>query len=150
MPAAGALNARCGPPLRECARAARLDAALLRDLYQNIQRIAQHSERVASIVRSMLEHSRASTSERQPTDLNALCEEYMRLAYHGLQAKSRDFIATLKTEYDPGLPPVEIVGPDVGRVLLNLLNNAFHAVQKRQRQGEAGCVPMVCVGIRSA
>ena len=144
MPAAGALNARCGPPLRECARAARLDAALLRDLYQNIQRIAQHSERVASIVRSMLEHSRASA------DLNALCEEYMRLAYHGLQAKSRDFIATLKTEYDPGLPPVEIVGPGVGRVLLNLLNNAFHAVQKRQRQGEAGCVPMVCVGIRSA
>ena len=144
MPAAGALNARCGPPLRECARAARLDAALLRDLYQNIQRIAQHGERAASIVRGMLEHSRASA------DLNALCEEYMRLAYHGLQAKSRDFIATLKTEYDPGLPPVEIVGPDVGRVLLNLLNNAFHAVQKRQRQGEAGCVPMVCVGIRSA
>jgi len=125
-----------------------LEAELLADLRQNLQRITQHGGRAAGIVRGMLEHSRASTGERQPTDLNALCDEYLRLAYHGLRAKNKAFNATLVPELAPGLPPVEAVAGDLGRVLLNLFTNAFYAVQKRQQAGEPGYVPTVGVATR--
>ncbi len=122
-----------------------LEAELLDDLTQNLQKITQHGQRAAGIVRGMLEHSRTSTGERQPTNLNALADEYLRLAYHGLRAKDKTFNAELKTDFAPALPPANVVGPDVGRVLLNLFTNAFHAVQQRQKQGEAGYQPTVSV-----
>ena len=124
-----------------------LEAELLADLKQNLHRIAQHGGRAAGIVRGMLEHSRASTGERQPTDVNALADEYLRLAYHGLRAKDKSFNATLLPELANGLPRVQAVAGDLGRVLLNLFTNAFYAVQKRQQAGEAGYAPTV--GVRT-
>ena len=120
-------------------------AALAADVGQNLGKIHQHGQRAASIVRGMLEHSRTSTGERQPLDLNDLCDEYLRLAYHGLRAKDKTFNATLQTDFAPDLPLVEGVGADLGRVLLNLFNNAFYAVQQRQQAGEAGYMPTVTV-----
>ena len=122
-----------------------LETELLADLTQNLQKITHHGRRAASIVRGMLEHSRASTGERQLTDLNDLADEYLRLAYHGLRAKDKAFNATLKTDFAPVLPMVEVVGQDVGRVFLNLFTNAFYAVRKRQQTGEPGYVPTVSV-----
>jgi two-component system NtrC family sensor kinase len=129
-------------------RDTQLEAELLADLKQNMRKITQHGQRAASIVRGMLEHSRASTGERMPTDLNALCDEYLRLAYHGLRAKDKSFNATLKTEFAPQLPLVQAAGQDIGRVLLNLFTNAFYAVRQRQLAGEAGYAPTVRVGTR--
>ena len=119
--------------------------ALADDLAQNLGKISHHGRRAAAIVKGMLEHSRTSTGERAPTDLNQLCEEYLRLAYQGLRAKDKTFNATLETNFAPGLPLVEAAGADVGRVLLNLLGNAFYAVQQRQQTGEAGYHPTVSV-----
>jgi two-component system NtrC family sensor kinase len=127
------------------ARDTALEAELLLDLKQNMQKITQHGQRAASIVRGMLEHSRASTGERVPTDLNALADEYLRLAYHGLRAKDKSFNATLKTDFNPNLGTVAVVPQDIGRVLLNLFTNAFYAVQQRQRAGEPGYAPTVRV-----
>ena len=121
-------------------------ATLAADVGQNLGKIHQHGQRAASIVRGMLEHSRQSTGERQPLDLNALCDEYLRLAYHGLRAKDKAFNATLETDLLPALPLVEGVGATLSRVLLNLFTNAFYAVQQRQlAKGEAGYVPTVSV-----
>ena len=122
--------------------------ALADDLAQNLGKIHQHGQRAAGIVRGMLEHSRASTGERAPTDLNALCDEYLRLSYHGLRANDKSFNAALTTDFAPGLPLVSAVSGDLGRVLLNLFSNAFYAVQKRQQTGEAGYAPTVSVGTR--
>ncbi|MFD1470602.1 ATP-binding protein [Hymenobacter caeli] len=122
--------------------------ALADDLTQNLQKITQHGQRAAAIVRGMLEHSRQSSGERTPTDVNALADEYLRLAYHGLRAKDKAFNAALKTDFAPDLPPVEAVAGDLGRVLLNLLTNAFYAVQKRLLAGEAGYQPAVGVATK--
>jgi len=122
--------------------------ALADDLAQNLGKIHQHGQRAASIVRGMLEHSRTSAGERAPTDLNRLADEYLRLAYQGLRAKDKSFNCALETDFAPGLPLVEAVGADVGRVLLNLFGNAFYAVQKRQQTGEAGYQPTVRVSTR--
>jgi len=127
-----------------------LEAELLADLRQNLGRIAQHGGRASGIVRGMLEHSRASTGERAPTDINQLADEYLRLAYHGLRAKDKSFNATLQPDFAPALPPVEAVSGDLGRVLLNLLTNAFYAVRKRQQLGEPGYAPTVGVATRQA
>ncbi|WP_035561121.1 sensor histidine kinase, partial [Hymenobacter sp. IS2118] len=122
-----------------------LEAELLGDLRQNLTKITHHGRRAAAIVKGMLEHSRTSTGERAPTDLNRLADEYLRLAYQGLRAKDKSFNAKLETDFAPGLPLVEAVGADVGRVLLNLFGNAFYAVQQRQQAGEAGYAPTVSV-----
>jgi len=122
-----------------------LEEELLTDLRQNLLKISQHGQRASSIVRGMLEHSRASTGERQPTDLNALADEYLRLSYHGLRAKDKSFNATLQTDFAAILPLVPAVAGDLGRVLLNLFTNAFYAVQKRQQASEPGYVPTVRV-----
>ena len=117
--------------------------ALADDLAQNLGRIHQHGQRAANIVRGMLEHSRASSGEFQLVAVNDLCEEYLHLAYHGVQVKDKGFAATLATDFAAGLPPVEATPGDLGRVLLNLLTNAFYAVRQRQHASESGYLPTV-------
>ncbi|GAB2532676.1 hypothetical protein GCM10027085_24490 [Spirosoma aerophilum] len=125
-----------------------LESEILGDLKQNLEKITHHGQRASSIVRGMLEHSRTSTGEKAPTDLNALADEYLRLAYHGLRAKSKDFSADLKTEFDPNLSLVNVVPQELGRVLLNLYNNAFYAVQQRVKLAEPDYQPSVRVSTR--
>ncbi|HEX9956775.1 MAG TPA: hypothetical protein VGA96_05960, partial [Fibrella sp.] len=117
-------------PLPE--RDAGLEDELLQDLSQNLTKISHHGQRASGIVRNMLQHSRTSTGLREPTDLNALADEYLRLSYHGLRAKDKSFNSSFRTELDPTLPLVKVVAQDIARVLLNLFNNAFYAVQQRQ------------------
>jgi ligand-binding sensor domain-containing protein/signal transduction histidine kinase len=109
-----------------------LEEEILGDLKQNLSKINQHGKRASDIVKGMLEHSRKSTGEKEITDINALCEEYFRLSYHGLRAKNKDFNASIETNFDPNLPKIDIVPQDIGRVLLNLINNAFYAVNERK------------------
>jgi two-component system NtrC family sensor kinase len=123
-------------------------ALLLEGVTQNLGKIHQHGQRAASIVRGMLEHSRTSTGDRAPTDLNTLCDEYLRLSYQGLRANDKSFNAALKTEFTPGLPLVQAAGADLGRVLLNLFGNAFYAVRQRQQAGETGYAPRVSVATK--
>ncbi|WP_428665645.1 ATP-binding protein [Runella sp.] len=112
---------------------AELEAELLGDIEQNLQKINHHGKRASSIVKGMLEHSRTSTGEMELTDINALADEYLRLSYHGLRAKDKSFNADFKTNLDPKLPTVKVVPQDIGRVLLNLINNAFYAVARTAR-----------------
>jgi len=106
---------------------------ILIDLKGNLEKIHYHGGRASSIVRNMLDHSRASSSERVPTDINALCDEYLRLAYHGLRAKDRSFNANFETAFDESLPKTKVAAQDIGRVILNILNNAFYAVDKKAK-----------------
>jgi signal transduction histidine kinase len=98
------------------------------DLRNNLHKIYEHGKRADSIVKGMLLHSRSSTGEKVKTDINALCDEYLRLAYHGMRAKNRNFNVEFHTDFDPNLPKVSVVPQDIGRVLLNIINNAFQAV----------------------
>ncbi|WP_128548288.1 sensor histidine kinase [Larkinella soli] len=118
---------------------------ILGDLIQNLQKINHHGKRADSIVKGMLEHSRSSTGKKEPTDLNALADEYLKLAYHGLRAKNKDFNAKLVTEFDPDLGTVEVVPQDIGRVLLNLYNNAFYAVLQKHKAAPESYEPRVTV-----
>jgi signal transduction histidine kinase len=105
--------------------------AIAKDLESNLQKINHHGERASSIVKGMLQHSKSSSGKKEPTDINALCEEYLRLSYHGLRAKDKSFNAKFETHLDPTLPKVNVVPQDIGRVILNLINNAFYAVNQR-------------------
>jgi signal transduction histidine kinase len=97
------------------------------DLKQNLVKINHHGKRAGGIVKGMLAHSRAGKGEKEPTDINALAEEYLKLSYHGLRAKDKSFNADFKTDFDPNLPKINVVTQDLGRVILNLFNNAFQA-----------------------
>ena len=108
-------------------------AGIISDLSQNQQKITHHGKRADSIVKGMLQHSRASSGTKEPTDINALADEYMRLAYHGLRAKDKEFNATLTTDFDPTIGKVEVLPQDLGRVFLNLFTNAFYAVAEKKR-----------------
>ena len=122
------------PTGQNSARNTALKAEILAGLKQNLQKISQHGQRASSIIRGMLEHSRTGAGQREVTDLNALVDESLRLAYQGLRTKEKGFTAHLVTDFDPELPRVAVVPQDLGRVLINLFTNAFHAVQQRQRQ----------------
>jgi signal transduction histidine kinase len=98
------------------------------DLKQNLSKINHHGKRASSIVKGMLEHSRMSTGVKELTDINKLADEYLRLSYHGLRAKDKDFNSDYDTDFDENLPKIEVIPQDIGRVLLNLINNAFYAV----------------------
>lgn len=110
-----------------------LEGELLNDISQNLEKINHHGKRAADIVQGMLQHSRTSSGQREPTDINALADEYLRLAYHGLRAKDKSFNAEFITEFDESLPKINVVPQDIGRVLLNLINNAFYAVSEKQK-----------------
>ena len=124
--------------LGEELQAGRADDAqdLMSDIRQNLEKINYHGHRADAIVKSMLQHSRSRSDERHPTDLNALADEYLRLSYHGLRAKDSQFNATMVTDFDPALKPVTVAGQEIGRVLLNLFNNAFYAVTERKNQAK--------------
>jgi len=101
---------------------------ILADIKQNLEKINHHGKRADAIVKGMLQHSRTSSGQKEPTDINALADEYLRLAYHGMRAKDKRFNAGFSTDFDPDLSKVNIIPQDIGRVLLNLINNAFQAV----------------------
>ncbi|HMX41178.1 MAG TPA: ATP-binding protein, partial [Saprospiraceae bacterium] len=122
-----------------------LIADLLQDLTQNQQKINHHGKRASSIVTGMLQHSRTGTGQKEPTDLNALADEYLRLSYHGLRAKDKSFQAKMLSDLDPQLGLVPAVPQDLGRVLLNLINNAFYAVTQRAASAVPGYQPTVSV-----
>jgi signal transduction histidine kinase len=110
-----------------------LVSEVLSDIKQNLEKINHHGKRAADIVKGMLQHSRTSSGVKEPTDINALADEYLRLAYHGLRAKDKSFNADFKTEFDKSLPKINVIPQDIGRVLLNLINNAFYAVDNRAK-----------------
>jgi signal transduction histidine kinase len=119
--------------------------AIAADVKQNLEKINQHGKRADAIVKGMLQHSRTASGQKEPTDINALCDEYLRLAYHGLRAKDKTFNATLKTAYDESIGKLSIIPQDIGRVVLNLINNAFYAVSERKKLNEPGYEPTVTV-----
>ena len=103
------------------------------DVIQNLEKINHHGKRADAIVKGMLQHSRRSSGKKEPTDLNALCDEYLRLSYHGLRAKDKSFNATIKTDFDETVGNVNLIPQDFGRVILNLLTNAFYAVDEKKK-----------------
>lgn len=106
-----------------------LATEIAEDIKQNEAKINHHGKRADAIVKGMLQHSRMNTGHKEPTDINRLADEYLRLAYHGMRAKDKEFNADLKTEFDEGIGKINIIAQDIGRVLLNLYNNAFYAVK---------------------
>jgi len=122
-----------------------LEEELLTDIDQNLEKISHHGKRADSIVKGMLQHSRASSGEKEPTDINVLADEYLRLAYHGLRAKDKSFNATMETDFDKKIGKIDIIPQDMGRVILNLITNAFHAVQEKKKHGEKEYKPTVSV-----
>jgi two-component system NtrC family sensor kinase len=127
-----------------------LENELVDDLIQNQEKINHHGKRASSIVKGMLEHSRQSTGERQLTDINQLTDEYLRLAYHGFRAKDNGFNSDYELVSDANLPNIEVVPQEIGRVLLNLINNAFYAVNERVKQGDLNYQPKVTVTTHAA
>jgi len=119
--------------------------AIANDIADNEQKINHHGKRADSIVKGMLQHSRSSTGAKEPTDINALADEYLRLSYHGLRAKDKSFNATIETNFDERIGKINVMPQDMGRVLLNLLTNAFYAVNEKKNQGLKGYEPTVTV-----
>jgi len=117
--------------------------AIADDIKDNQQKINMHGKRADGIVKGMLEHSRSGNGQKEPTDLNALADEYLRLSYHGLRAKDKSFNAELITRFDPNLPKINVVSQDIGRVMLNLFNNAFYAASQKQKSGAADYKPTI-------
>ena len=118
---------------------------LINDLIANEEKINHHGRRADSIVKGMLEHSRSATGQKEPTDINLLADEFLRLSYHGLRAKDKSFNAEVVTHLATGIPKVNAIPQDIGRVLLNLFNNAFYAVNKKQKTLGGDYKPEVCV-----
>ena len=122
--------------------------AIANDVIDNEEKINHHGKRADAIVKGMLQHSRQTKGVKEPTDINALCDEYLRLSYHGLRAKDKSFNADFKTGFDETIGKVNIVPQDIGRVLLNLFNNAFYATSEKLK-GESlklnGYKPLVSI-----
>jgi two-component system, NtrC family, sensor kinase len=123
-------------------------AEIADDLTQNLAKINHHGRRAADIVKGMLQHSRTSSGQKEPTDINALCDEYLRLAYHGLRAKDKSFNANFETNFDESVGKLNIIPQDMGRVVLNLINNAFYTVRERVKLNFEGYEPTVTVSTK--
>ncbi|WP_158829862.1 sensor histidine kinase [Mucilaginibacter lacusdianchii] len=119
--------------------------AIAEDIKQNLEKIRHHGKRADGIVKGMLQHSRASTGQKEPTDINVVADEYLRLAYHGLRAKDKMFNAELIANLDGNLPKINIVPQDIGRVLLNLFTNAFYATHQKRKTAGADYKPTVAL-----
>ena len=122
--------------------------ALAKDVSANEDKIIFHGKRADGIVKGMLQHSRSSTGQKEMTDINTLSDEYLRLAYHGLRAKDKTFNATLNTDFDDSIDKINIVPQDMGRVILNLITNAFYVVKKKKEQNPKGYEPTVSVSTK--
>ncbi len=118
------------------------------DIKENEQKINHHGKRADAIVKGMLQHSRSSALQKEPTDINALADEYLRLTYHGLRAKDKTFNATIETDFDKSIKKIDVIPQDIGRVLLNLFTNAFYAVTEKKKQRGEGYEPTVSVSTR--
>ncbi|MBS1621191.1 MAG: tetratricopeptide repeat protein [Bacteroidetes bacterium] len=118
------------------------------DLKENLEKINHHGKRAGDIVKGMLQHSRKSEGKKELTDINALCDEYLRLSYHGLRAKDKSFNAEITTDFDAALPKINVVPQDIGRVVLNLINNAFYAVDERKKLHPEGYESVVSVSTK--
>ncbi|MFT3705979.1 MAG: ATP-binding protein [Agriterribacter sp.] len=121
---------------------------IINDIVQNQEKINLHGKRADGIVKGMLQHSRSSSGQKELTDINALADEYFRLSFHGLRAKDKTFNATMKTDFDTTLTPVSIVPQEIGRVILNLITNAFYSVTQKKSQHIEGYEPTVYVSTK--
>jgi signal transduction histidine kinase len=137
------LNAERKKPDNE--RNENLEYELLHDLKQNLQKINHHGMRADGIVKGMLQHSRSSSGQKEMTDINVLTDEYVRLAYHGFRAKEKSFNAKFETNYSNEIGKINIVPQDIGRALLNLINNAFFAVNEKQKTADAAYEPTITI-----
>ncbi|PTM01999.1 MAG: hypothetical protein DA407_15505 [Bacteroidetes bacterium] len=117
--------------------------AIMDDVIQNLEKINHHGKRADGIVKGMLQHSRSSTGTKEAVNINTLADEYLRLAYHGLRAKDKSFNATLVTDFDDNIGTIKIIPQDIGRVVLNLLTNAFYIVNEKQQSNKNGYEPTV-------
>ena len=118
------------------------------DIEANEEKINHHGKRADAIVKGMLQHSRSNSGQKEPTDINGLVDEYLRLDYHGLRAKDKSFNADFKTDFDNNIGKVNIIPQDIGRVVLNLINNAFYAVDEKKKQNQNGYEPTVSVNTK--
>jgi two-component system NtrC family sensor kinase len=122
--------------------------AIANEVKMSLEKINLHGKRADGIVKSMLQHSRTSNNKKEPTDINVLADEYLRLAYHGLRAKDKSFNAALKTDYDENIGLVKVISQDIGRVILNLITNAFYAVMEKKKLQQVGYEPTVTVSTK--
>jgi signal transduction histidine kinase len=119
--------------------------AIADDVIDNEEKINHHGKRADAIVKGMLQHSKTSSGQKELTNINALADEYLRLAYHGLKAKDKDFNTTMKTDFDESIGTINILPQEIGRVLLNLINNAFYAVTEKKKEAGENFEPTVSV-----
>ncbi len=122
--------------------------SIANDVIENEEKISHHGKRADAIVKNMLQHSRNSSGQKEPTDINALADEYFRLSYHGLRAKDKSFNAIMKTDFDKSIGNINIIPQDIGRVVLNLINNAFYVVDEKKKLNLNGYEPTVSVGTK--
>ena len=122
---------------------------IARDIIENEEKINHHGKRAEAIVKNMLQHSRSSSGKKEATDINALADEYLRLAYHGLRARDKTFNATMKTDFDESIGNINIIPQDIGRVILNLINNAFYAVDEKKKKSGGSYEPVVTVSTKT-
>jgi len=119
--------------------------AIANEVKMSLEKINFHGKRADGIVKSMLQHSRTSSNKKEPTDINALADEYLRLAYHGMRAKDKSFNSAMKTDYDENIGLIKIISQDIGRVILNLITNAFYAVTEKNKLKLDGYEPTITV-----
>jgi len=122
--------------------------AIADDIKQNLEKILHHGKRADAIVKGMLQHSSSGSGKKEPTNINTLADEYLRLAYHGLRAKDKSFNASMNTDFDESIGGINIIPQDIGRVVLNLINNAFYAVDEKKKQNPSGYEPTVSVSTK--
>jgi len=120
------------------------------DIKQNLEKINHHGKRAEAIVKGMLQHSRTGSGQKEPTNINDLADEYLRLAFHGLRAKEKSFNAKFETDFDASIENINVIPQDIGRVFLNLINNAFFAVNEKQKQNIPGYEPTIRIRTRKA
>jgi len=123
-------------------------AALANDIRHNLEKISYHGKRADAIVKGMLQHSRTSSGQKEDVDINTLVEEYMGLSYHGMRAKDKSFNVSIKSKLDPAAGIVKIIPQDIGRVLLNVFNNAFYTVKEKKQEQPTGFEPTVNISTK--
>ncbi len=144
------INTELSDEISEAARKGEMQEVihLAADIRSNQEKINEHGKRAGVIIKGMLQHSRNSSGQKEPTDINALADEYLRLAYHGMKAKDKEFDAILKTDFDAKTVLIRVIPQDIGRVLQNIYNNAFYAVNERSMHNENNYEPTITVSTR--